>query len=76
MPKSLTFWQSYEINNSDNKLIVYVPKPIPHHLTRAPKPKSITISPCPMCNRFFHCKDISIVSYGCTYHHWCLGFLL
>ncbi len=29
-----------------------------------------------MCHQFFHYKDISIVYCGCTYHHWCFGFLL
>ncbi len=74
--KQVSLLQSYEVNGNERKLIVSVPEPIPHHLTRTIKPDSIIISPCPMCNQFFHCKDIYVTLCGCTYHHWCLGFLL
>jgi hypothetical protein len=65
----------YNVNGSGSHLMFSTLKPIPHHLTYAlTKPKSITITFCPICNCRFHCKDIIVASCGCTYHTWCLGF--
>jgi hypothetical protein len=65
----------YNMNRSRSHLIFSTPKPIPHHLTRGlTEPKSITITPCPVCNHCFHYKDKIVASCGCTYHAWCLGF--
>jgi hypothetical protein len=68
--------QSYFVNDNDSKVIVSILEPIAHHLTQSTEPELITISPCPMCDQFFHYKDISIIYYNYTYHLWCLGFLL
>jgi hypothetical protein len=65
----------YNVNMSGSHLIFSTPKPIPHHLIHAlTEPEFIIVAPCPVCNHRFHCKDIIVASYGCTYHAWCLGF--
>jgi hypothetical protein len=65
----------YNVNESGSHLIFSTPKPIPHHLTHAViELKSIIVTPYLVCNHCFHCKDIIVAFYGCTYHAWCLGF--
>jgi hypothetical protein len=74
--KKLSFLWCYSENDQDSKLSVSTPQPIPHHLIPTTQPSSFTLSPCPMCNRFFHCNDTVTGFCKCMYHPWCLGFVL
>jgi hypothetical protein len=68
--------QNYYENGGFSKVLVSTPTLVKHKAMLTIEPPTLVVSPCLVCNGYFHLMNLLLAPCGCMYHVWCIGFQL